>query len=213
MSKTYKYKSKESYQRSLDAQARGRTTIKNQAIEKRKLYQENPSLCMQCNKSLDFEKRTNKFCSHSCSASYNNLGRVIDRKTGLLKEKENKTNKFCLNCGEPIEKCRRKYCSSDCAHIHRKEMARTQALENLVNGSLTDGNARSWFRKLFEHKCAICGLSEWRGEEIPLVVDHIDGNYKNNFLNNLRIICCNCDGLLPTYRSRNRGNGRINKRL
>lgn len=207
-----KFKSKESYQRVLDAQARGRVTTKNKVIERRKVYQKNPSLCLQCNRPLGFEKRTNKFCSHSCSATYNNLGRIIDRKTGLLKPKEKKTNTPCLNCGSPIEKHGKKYCSLECSMSHRKEKTRSRALANLKNGSLNDLNARNWFRRIFEHKCAICGLSQWNNKEIPVVVDHIDGDHNNNFLNNLRMVCCNCDAQLPTYKGKNKGNGRSNRK-
>lgn len=58
------------------------------------------------------------------------------------------------------------------------------------------------------HKCMICGLSEWQGAIIPLVSDHIDGNSKNNELSNFRIICNNCDSILPTFKAKNKGNGR-----
>ena len=36
---------------------------------------------------------------------------------------------------------------------------------------------------------------------------------KNNNLDNLRLICPNCDALLPTFAGRNRGNGRVYRRL
>ena len=62
-----------------------------------------------------------------------------------------------------------------------------------------------------EHKCVICKRIEWEGSEIPLVVDHIDGNSDNNDDTNLRFVCCNCDALLPTYKGRNRGNGRFKR--
>jgi hypothetical protein len=61
------------------------------------------------------------------------------------------------------------------------------------------------------HKCMICGLSEWMGQILPLVCDHIDGDSKNNELNNFRIICNNCDSILPTFKGKNRGNGRLNR--
>jgi len=61
------------------------------------------------------------------------------------------------------------------------------------------------------HSCMICGLSKWRDIDIPLVADHIDGNSENNELNNFRIICNNCDAILPTFKGKNRGNGRNNR--
>jgi hypothetical protein len=58
------------------------------------------------------------------------------------------------------------------------------------------------------HKCMLCGLSEWRDIPMPLVSDHIDGDSSNNDLDNFRIICNNCDATLPTFKGKNRGNGR-----
>jgi hypothetical protein len=63
---------------------------------------------------------------------------------------------------------------------------------------------------IYKHgnKCMICGLSKWRDITIPLVSDHIDGNSNNNEPYNFRIICNNCDSILPTFKGKNRGNGR-----
>ncbi len=58
------------------------------------------------------------------------------------------------------------------------------------------------------HKCEICSNTHWQGSLIPLVCDHIDGNADNIEPENFRNICCNCDALLPTYKGRNKGNGR-----
>ena len=44
-------------------------------------------------------------------------------------------------------------------------------------------------------------------------MDHIDGNSDNNILSNLRLVCGNCDMQLPTYKSKNKGNGRYYRRL
>jgi 5-methylcytosine-specific restriction endonuclease McrA len=45
-----------------------------------------------------------------------------------------------------------------------------------------------------------------------LILDHVDGNADNWELANLRLVCPNCDAQLPTFKSRNRGNGRAYRR-
>lgn len=65
---------------------------------------------------------------------------------------------------------------------------------NLKNRLLSDGIKNAI--------CEFCGNTEWMGQSIPLELDHIDGNRKNNTLNNVRLLCPNCHALTPTYRGR-----------
>lgn len=58
--------------------------------------------------------------------------------------------------------------------------------------------------KIFTAKCFNCDSSEWLDEPIPLELDHINGDNKDNHLLNLRLLCPNCHALTPTYRSKNR---------
>jgi len=51
----------------------------------------------------------------------------------------------------------------------------------------------------FEHKCYNCGLSEWQHQPIPLQLHHIDGNNRNNNIDNLTVLCPNCHALTISY--------------
>ena len=73
--------------------------------------------------------------------------------------------------------------------------------------------ARKYFIDTYGFKCSICGITEWMGQPTPVILDHIDGHSENNKLNNLRLVCPNCDAQLPTFKSKNKGNGRAARRL
>lgn len=64
----------------------------------------------------------------------------------------------------------------------------------------------------FGYQCQICRRKTWLGNRIALVFDHIDGDSNNWRISNCRLICNNCDDLLPTYKGRNRGQGRHSRR-
>jgi hypothetical protein len=50
--------------------------------------------------------------------------------------------------------------------------------------------------------CESCSNTEWMGKPIPIELEHIDGDRTNNAKNNLKLLCCNCHALTPTWRGR-----------
>ena len=65
-------------------------------------------------------------------------------------------------------------------------------------------------RRLFQEgvkrpMCEICGWEEKSPDgRIPVELDHINGDRRDNRLENLRILCPNCHSLQPTHRGRNK---------
>lgn len=56
---------------------------------------------------------------------------------------------------------------------------------------------------LFQKKCHSCNLIKWLGVDIPLELEHINGNHSDNRIENLTILCPNCHALTPTYCGKN----------
>lgn len=70
--------------------------------------------------------------------------------------------------------------------------------------SRTSLKIRLYDAKIFERECSLCGQDEnWNGMKISLILDHINGVYNDNRLENLRIVCPNCNAGLDTHTGKN----------
>lgn len=56
-----------------------------------------------------------------------------------------------------------------------------------------------------ERRCEHCKLDTWLGNPIPIELHHIDGDYYNNLIENIELICPNCHALTDNYRGKNVG--------
>ena len=212
-----------------------RNKIKNLMLEVNfdiNIYKERKKkYCKTCNKLLKNQK---KFCSSSCSASFNNLG---TKKTELTKEKISNTlknknvkvdikdiklkkskniklkNNFCLNCNNPTNN-NNKYCSNKCSaeKMHMNSYNYFLLNPNEFNrGNYTPKSFKKIFLKDQDFKCKICGMDNiWNNNELVFVLDHIDGDSSNNKRENLRLICPNCDSQTSTFKSKNKNSTQRN---
>jgi hypothetical protein len=65
---------------------------------------------------------------------------------------------------------------------------------------------RRLFKEGLKHEiCEKCGQDNiWNGEKFSLILDHINGINNDNRLENLRILCPNCNATLKTHCDGNR---------
>jgi hypothetical protein len=150
--------------------------------------------CLNCEKDFEsLKSRKRKYCGHSCRASHTNPQR-------------NKNIRPCRFCGSLFagRNSAHVYCSRRC-NFEDKDKARDR---QVIEGAASDHVVKKYLYKKYGHSCWECELTEWRGVPIPLDMDHKDGNYENNTLDNVRLLCKNCHALTPTYGTRNKGNGR-----
>lgn len=58
---------------------------------------------------------------------------------------------------------------------------------------------------LKQRLCELCGQGEdWKGNKMSLILDHINGVHTDNRIENLRIVCPNCNATLPTHCGKNK---------
>ena len=130
-----------------------------------------------------------------------------------------KPRKKCLLCGKETPRPGYKYCSNACqieyqyqSYIKKWKAGKVNGLQSI---GIVSGHIKRYLRRKFGNRCCLCGWSEInpKTKQVPLVADHIDGNWRNNIESNLRLLCPNCDSLTPTYAGLNKGNGRAGRVL
>jgi hypothetical protein len=111
--------------------------IKGKNIEN---YLKNPIKCLKCGKIIEYEKRRNKYCNHSCAASSINTKREIQGhklsdvayqnilEANYKRHKKsidnyNETPVFCKNCENQLPYSRKKnyFCSQQCKNEFYKK--------------------------------------------------------------------------------------------
>jgi hypothetical protein len=131
-----------------------------------------------------------------------------------MRQTRSKSKSYCKNCGNETARTGYTYCSNSCQQEYQYQEFIKRWKEGKVTGLRNIGvvskSIKRYLRQKYNNRCVLCGWSEVNRKTglVPLVADHIDGDWKNNSEENLRLICPNCDSLTPTYAALNKGNGR-----
>jgi hypothetical protein len=71
--------------------------------------------------------------------------------------------------------------------------SRTHVKVRLINAGLLDASA-----------CGTCGISTWLGRRLVLALHHINGDGRDNRVENLQLLCPNCHSQTENFSGRNR---------
>lgn len=84
--------------------------------------------------------------------------------------------------------------------VVRNSKALSEYLKKGTNIGSSKLKGKLYSKGLKQRVCEMCGQGEiWKGKKISLILDHINGINNDNRLENLRIVCPNCNAALPTH--------------
>ena len=89
----------------------------------------------------------------------------------------------------------------------KNRIERTEENIFIENSTANQSTLRRWYKKgnYTSYVCSICGQEPiWHGKDLTLILDHINGNNKDDRLENLRWVCPNCNQQLPTTNGKNK---------
>jgi len=109
--------------------------------------------------------------------------------------------------GNNIETLKRKIKEYDIDISHFTFHAKSMSTKKSVYEYLIDGSNIHTFKLkekliaegLKENKCEVCGVSEWMGKPIVCQLHHINGNNRDNRIENLQMLCPNCHSQTENY--------------
>lgn len=161
--------------------------------------------CAQCFKHIirqPKEVKENNFCSHSCSAIFNNKNKIT------------KPKKFCNICEKSLG--RSKDNRTACMECEKEQKFKEWILGN-INLSTKYGHShlvREFLFQIHGEKCVGCNFSGKNPitNRSILHVDHINGDHANSTISNVRLLCPNCHAMTATYGALNKGKGRAWKK-
>ena len=197
------YKSESHIENAKKGSIIGSIRSKELKIERIKKYNENPNICLNCQKIIEYEKKSNKYCCASCGASYSNKikGKKSDEtkyKISIKLRNNNGDNpkivekqcSFCYNKFSIEWKNRKhKCCSLSCAAKYRMTDKIKERLSEITSNRIKNGAFKP---KLTSIKC----LYEFNDKKIRCD-SKVEYSCLNYFENNFEVLDIErCDFLI-----------------
>ncbi len=165
--------------------------------------------CLECGKEIVYRgTKKRKFCSQSCSATFNNIG---VRRHGSKAY----ANRVCFTCGKVYDG-EAETCSRQCGHLRVRKLFIEKWKAGKVSGNRgkksinLSRQVRDYLLEQAGYSCSVCGYGDVHpvtGNPI-LQINHIDGDHTNSVPENLEVLCYNCHAKTPTFGSLNKKKGR-----
>lgn len=116
--------------------------------------------------------------------------------------------KTCINCGNKERRNGKKYCGNKCQNDYQYKEKIRKWLAGEISGQRGKTATAYWIKRYMietkGHQCECCKNTTWMEKPIPLDLDHIDGDFLNNKIGNLRLLCYNCHGQTSTFKGANK---------
>ncbi len=98
----------------------------------------------------------------------------------------------------------RTHCGNGSKFSFKRKLPELVLVKNVPNRVNNNTLKRAMLFNGIDYKCSCCGLIEWNIKKITLDIDHIDGDWSNCSLDNLRFLCPNCHRQTDTYGGKNK---------
>lgn len=162
----------------------------------------------RCGKKKDYRSTS---CS-SCSGRSHSINREHEDTTKEI-YKAVTNSKSILEASKKLKQSRKSlkeyvdYNNIDVSHFSPSIGRKLKKEDLLTLGPKSrNGTVKKFIleNKLFTEKCSTCGLGPvWNNQPLTLQLDHINGNPKDNKLENLRLLCPNCHAQTSTFCGKN----------
>lgn len=121
--------------------------------------------------------------SPSCYAIYKNLGYKGNADRAKIEIRAEACRDFGISISTDHLNANKSHNSTDAMILNEERTARTGT--SILRWALTQAGRKE--------ECESCGQgSVWNGKRLVLDIDHINGNFQDNRIENLRYLCANC---------------------